>query len=228
MKLEAGDERILKATNQIASRLYLVILALTLFVVLLKYVFFTQDIMAYVLEGVAVLASLGYLGIRTLYAKVPLLKRSDDAIVEIQNSYRAHSFNICTFTYIVGATVLTFGLNQDYIAVSLYMPIVLIPSSIYTFQVIRKGLFVWGSKKAKRVGLKNFKMRVALGSVFFGVLTQWSEMFKEGVFHPTGLIWVAGMGAFWGLGMYFFIKFLFEKSERYAEKELLNNENKDD
>jgi len=227
MKLEASDERILKETNQIASKLYLTILALTLFVALLKLAFFTQELMAYVLELIAVLASLGYLLVRTLYAKIPLIKYSDEAILEIQNSYRARSFNICAFTYIFGEAVLMFGLNQDYIAVSLYIPIWFIPSAIYTFQVIQKGLFVWGSNKAKKVGLKNFKMRTVLGSVVFGVLTQWSEMFKEGVFHPTGLIWVAVTGTFWGLWMYFIMKAMIGKSERYAEKELIDDDTKD-
>ena len=85
-------------------------------------------------------------------------------------------------------------------------------------------MLVWGSKKAKVKRIKSFKLNVVIGSVLFGLLTQWKFLFKNNSFNPTGLIFVAIAAIVWGIPFYFIMKGMINKSEKIADNQLTNNE----
>ncbi|WP_404814531.1 helix-turn-helix transcriptional regulator [Clostridium estertheticum] len=39
---------------------------------------------------------------------------------------------------------------------------------MYTYKIVKNGLFVWGSKKAEVAGVKLFKLRVTIGLIESG------------------------------------------------------------
>ncbi|MBU3153724.1 hypothetical protein LL037_18160 [Clostridium estertheticum] len=229
MKSKAKDERIVKQSNEICAHLYPLIIILTIIQAIFKYLLLTQNITDYILEIIAILGSIGYLLIRTYITGIPLFRHSDKCVHEIQNRYVMHSFYICFITYVFGEFILMFVFDK-WILSSTYVLVWIIPACIYTFKIVKNGLFVWGSKKAEVAGVKSFKVRVAIGSIFYGVVMEWKVLFKNNNFHPIGLILVIMMAIGWGIPFYFIMKSIKNKSERHSNNELMEieQENKND
>ncbi|APC40865.1 DUF6773 family protein [Clostridium estertheticum] len=223
MKAKLKDERIVKQSNEICARLYPLIIILTIIQVIFKYFLLTQNITDYILEINAILGSSGYLFIRTYVTGIPLFKHSDKCIHEIQNRYIMHSFYICFIIYVFGEFILMFAFDKLILS-STYVLVWIIPACIYTFKIVKNGLFVWGSKKAEVAGVKSFKVRVAIGSIFYGVVMEWKVLFKNNSFHPIGLVLVIIMAIVWGILFYFIMKSIRNKSERHSNNELMEME----
>lgn len=219
MSLEAKDERIMKVNNRIAAPLYALILVMTFLVAIIKLLFITQDIVDFILEIVAVFGSIGYVCIRLAAIQVPLFTKSDEIISEIQNRYRAHGFYICFATFVFGEFILMFVFDKVLIT-ALYILVWSVPSIIYTVLVIKKGVFILGSKRTEKSSMSSFKKRVVIGSGFFGIVCGWSFLFKDGSFQPMGLLAVAGMAVGWGIPFYFIMKAMIKKSESIADKKV--------
>jgi hypothetical protein len=173
----------------------------------------------FVLEVIALTGSLGYYIIRSFISQTPLLPHSDDCIKEIQFTYLSQSFLICFVTYVIGEFILMY-LIDNFIIVGLYVTIWFIPASIYTFLGIKKGLMVWGTKKAEKTGLRAFKKRVFVGSIFFGIVVGRDFVFNNGVFKPIGILWILGLSVGWGIPFYLIMKALINKSELNSDNEL--------
>ncbi|APQ96704.1 DUF6773 family protein [Clostridium botulinum] len=218
-KLE--DERIVKKTNKVIAPMYVLILALTCIAAIIKYIFFTQEISNYILELVAIIGSIGYLIFISIVNHIPIFSSEDQCIKELQNKYRTYSFNICFCVYVVGEFILLLIQGEEfYRIIGFYLLIWFIPSIIITRKLIKKGLFVWGSKKRKKNGIKEFRKHCILGSLFYGVFMEWSSLWKNRSFNPIGIVRILGMAALWGIPFYFIMKLFMDNSEKNSDREL--------
>lgn len=222
MRLGYRDERIVKRTNGISAKLYPVIMALTIIMAVAKYFLVTQNVEDYILEMVAIVGSLGYLLIRSIITQIPVIGYSDECIQELQNSYRAHSFNICFFLYVFGEFILFFIFDKLEVA-TLYIPIWSIPAFIYTVYSIKNGLFIWGSKKKQVNNIKSFKRNTIIGSLFYGTVVGGNHLFDNGKFNPMGIVTIIMLALMWGIPFYFIMKVLIKESEKCANDELKNS-----
>lgn len=227
MSKKQKDERIKKETNKIIAPLYGLILILTCIVAVAKYILLTHEISNYILELMAIIVSMGYLIIRSLSNGISIFSSEDECIKELQNTYRTHSFSICFWVYIVGEFILVLIPGQEIEISGLYVFIWFIPSIIITVKAIKRGLFVWGSKNREKKGIASFKKRVLLGSLFFGIFTGWSDLWKGGMVHPVGIVWILGRAVAWGIPFYFIMKLMISKGEKNSDKELDKAENLD-
>jgi len=81
-------------------------------------------------------------------------------------------------------------------------------------------LLIWGSKSRERKGLASLKKSVLIGSLFFGIFTGWDNLWKDGIFHPTGIIFIIGCAFCWGILFYFTMKLIISNGEKNSNKEL--------
>jgi len=123
------------------------------------------------------------------------------------------------FIYIYGEFILMFGFNK--IAIStMYIAVWFIPACIITVQMLKKGLFIWGSKKVEKKATKSFKKNVIIGSLCFGIIMGGKELFSNGAFNPKGILWILGYALGWGIPFYFMMNALIKTSEKKADNEL--------
>ncbi|OPD19527.1 hypothetical protein AL710_13630 [Clostridium botulinum] len=215
------DERIVKEANKVIAPMYVLILVLTCIGAIIKYIFFTQEISNYILELVATIGAMGYLIFISIINHIPIFSSEDQCIRELQNKYRTYSFNICFWVYVFGEFILLLIQREEfYKIVGFYFLIWFIPSIIITRKLIKKGLFVWGSKKREKNGMKSFRKHCILGSLFYGIFMKWDSVWKDGTFNPKGILYILGMAAFWGMPFYFIMKLLIFNSEKNSDKEL--------
>lgn len=228
MRKKQKDERIVKETNKVIAPLYLFILILTCIAAVAKYIFLTHQIINYILELIALIGSIGYLLVRSKPNGIPIFSSKDECIKEFQNTYRTHSFYVCFWVYIIGEFILLFIPGQELEMVIFYIFIWFIPSLIITVKSIKKGLFIWGTKIRKKTGIASFKKRVLIGSLFFGLFTAWGHLWKNGIFHPMGILFILGAAATWGIPFYFIMTLMMSKSEKNSDKELEKAEKLDE
>ncbi|MCC5424158.1 DUF6773 family protein [Clostridium botulinum] len=215
------DERIVKEANKVIAPMYVLILVLTCIGAIIKYIFFNQEISNYILELVATIGAMGYLIFISIINHIPIFSSEDQCIRELQNKYRTYSFNICFWVYVFGEFILLLIQGEEfYKIVGFYFLIWFIPSIIITRKLIKKGLFVWGSKKREKNGMKSFRKHCILGSLFYGIFMKWDSVWKDGTFNPKGILYILGMAVFWGMPFYFIMKLLISNSEKNSDKEL--------
>lgn len=190
------DERIVKETNKISAPMYMLILALTCIVAIIKYIFFTQEISNYILELVAIIGSIGYLIFISIVNHIPVFSSKDQCIKELQNKYRTYSFNICFCIYVVDEVILLVIEGEEFYKMVAFYPFIwLIPGITITRKSIKKGLLIWVSKKRKKNGIKKFRIGCIFCSLFYGVFMKWSSLWKNGSFNPMGIVWILEMAA---------------------------------
>lgn len=222
------DERIMKETNKIIAPIYVLILILTCIVAVTKYIFLTHQLSYYILELMAIIGPISYLLVRSLLKGIPIFSSEDECIKELQNTYRTHSFYFCFWVYVIGEFILPLIPGQDVEIVAFYIFIWFIPSTIITVKGIKRGLFVWGSKKREKKGILSLKKATLLGSLFFGIFTDGNYLFKDGTFQPTEIVWILGMAVGWGIPFYFGMKLMIYNGEKNSNKELEKAEKLDE
>ncbi|MBU5483908.1 hypothetical protein KQI86_06170 [Clostridium sp. MSJ-11] len=214
------DERIIKETNKISSPLYLLILILTVTVAVTKYIFFTQELSNYILEIAAITVSMGYLISNSLINGIPIFSSDDECINELQNKYRARSFEICFYTYVFGEFIALLVPGQALGITALYILIWIVPSAIFTVKAVKRGLLIWGGENRKKKTIVDFKKRVILGSLFYGTFMRWEYLWEQGKFQPMEILKILGAAAMWGIPFYFTMKLIISNGEKKSNKEL--------
>ncbi len=214
------DERIIKETNKISSPLYLLILILTVIVSSTKYIFFTQELSNYILEVLAISVSMGYLIISSLINGIPIFSSGDECINELQNKYRARSFEICFYTYVFGEFILLLIPGQSLGIIAFYILIWIVPGAIFTVKAIKRRLLLWGGENRKKKTIADFKKRVILGSLFYGIFMRWEHLWEQGKFQPMEILKILGAAAMWGIPFYFIMKLIISNGEKKSNKEL--------
>lgn len=220
MRNTQKDERILKENNKITAPLYVLILLLTFIVSITKYMFIAREFSNYILELIATVTSIGYLFFKSLFSRIPIFSSPDECIKELQNVYRAHSFFICFWVYIIGEFILILVPGQEHKIVGLYFLIWFIPSIIISSKSIKRGLLIWGSKSREKKGLTSLKKSVLIGGLFFGIFTGRDYLWKDGIFQPTEIVFIIGIASCWSILFYFIMKMMISKGEKNSKKEL--------
>lgn len=220
---QVPDERILKETNRLGAKMYVAMSILSLLFLIVKFLYRLPWFM-FVVEAAALLICGLYLVIREKKMGILFLKDKDDALKSLQEEIWAKAGSIMMNIVLTGALILLF-LAEDYLNwIVLYCVIWFIPALVYTVLVIKRGLFIWGGKKREKDGKKNFKVRVIIGSAFYGLIVGFPMLFDNGIFQPTGILWIVGLGAFWGILFYFAMIGMMKMSEKKADKELKETE----
>lgn len=220
------DERITKEQNKIIAPMYGLILLLTAMCVVVKYIFFTHQLVYYILDGLAVSISMIYLISRCLFDGISIMLSKDENIKEIQDKYCTQSLYICFWIYITGQFAL-FLLRQEKIeAIGLYFFVWGIPALIITIKCIKNGLFVWGTKKRKKKGIAEFRKRTVIGSLFYGIFMRWVTAWSDSGFslNLKDILAILGMAAMWGIPFYFIMKLFMDKSEKISDKKVADIE----
>lgn len=221
---QVPDERILKETNRLGAKMYIAMWVLSLLFLIVKLVYRLPWFM-FAVEAVALLICGLYVVIRERKMGILFLKDKDDALKNLQAEIWAKASNIMLEIISTGELILLFVAEEYLLWIVLYLVISLIPSLIYTNVVIKRGFFIWGNKKREKEGKKNFKIRVIIGSAFFGLITGFPMLFVNGSFQPTGFLWIIGMGAGWGIMFYFAMIGMMKLSEKKADQDLDEMEN---
>lgn len=210
------DERIEKESNKPAAMMFYVTTVLLVLCITAKIVC-KLPVQVYALE-------IGCLAVSLIYAiadkarnGILWMSEKDDALVAINNKILARAYMIDFWMLAVGEVVFIVVLKEYFWWVSLYLFTLLVPALVITILSLKKGWLVWGGKKQEQKGIKEFRKRVVIGSLFFGVFVGWPQLYSEGTFHPEGILWVLGLGAFWGVMFYFLMLGFIKMSEKKAD-----------
>lgn len=216
---QVPDERILKETNRLGAKMYVAMSILSLLFLIVKLVYRLPWFM-FVVEAAALLICELYVVIREKKMGILFLKDKDDALKSLQEEIWVKAGSIMMDIVLTGALILLFMAEEYLNWIVLYCVIWFIPALVYTILVIKRGLFIWGSKKRETEGKKSFKGRAVIGSAFFGLITGFPMLFEDGTFQLTGILWIIGMGATWGILFYFAMVGMMKLSEKKADKDL--------
>lgn len=209
------DERITKETNALAANAFWLMLILQAGVLAAKLLLGAA--LRVCILDIAVLA-VGFIGMILLRSIKGLWGAKDEALLEIEQAGLAKIFLTMFYMLLVGEFLLVFMDEEN---ILWYMPHVLVwgvPAVYITLQSTRRGLMVWGGKKAETDGKARLLRSTILGAAFFGIVMGGPNCIKDGAFNPAGLIEVIAMGAFWGLLFYWPMRLLVKHSEKAANK----------
>lgn len=213
------DERIIQETNKLASKLFWLLTALLLLLAIGKLLFlqFSPDL--FILETACLIIIPLYILIAKATKGTLFIKAKDDALLNINRAIYTRAFMICFHILVFGEFVLMFLYKEDIFVYALYIPVWMIPALVMTIFSIKSGLLLWGGKSRSQKGKKSLVKSTAVGALFYGVIMGLPEMFHDGQFHPSGLLWVFGMALTWGLLFYFSFSFLISRGEKKADKQ---------
>lgn len=209
------DERITRESNKLTATAFWMMLVLQAAVLAAKLTM-GAPLQVCILD-IAVLAA-GFIGLIVLRTVKGLWGAKDDALREIEQAGLTKVFMVMFWMVILGEFLLVF---LDSANMWWYVPFFIvwgIPALYVTIQSIRKGLMLWGSKKAESNGKSRLALKTAVGALFFGIVMGGPSCFADGAFVPAGLLKVLGMGASWGLLFYLMMLGMLKLGEKKADK----------
>lgn len=222
-KKKVTDERILKESNALSAKMFYVITLLTVIVLVVKLVC-RLPLYVFGLEIIALVASVVYAVVSEGSKGILFLKEKDAELQTIHEGILAKAMMINFFTIIVGELLYLFLAEEYVVWVLSYFAIWLVPALIITVASIKYGWLIWGGKKRETEGKKNFKLRVVLGALVYGLIMGFSHLYHDGAFHAEGILWVLGMAALWGIPFYLIFVGIMKVSENKADKNLKDKE----
>lgn len=213
-----ADERITRESNALISVAFWMMLFLQAGVLAAKLAM-GAAVRVCILD-IAVLAT-GFIGLIVLRTVKGLWGAKDDALREIEQAGLSKIFGTMLWMMLLGELLLVFldGENLRW-----YVPFFLVwcvPALYVTIQSIRKGLMLWGSKKAESTGKSRLAKSTALGALFFGIVMGGPDCFVDGAFQVSGLWKVLGMGAMWGILFYLMMLGMLKLGERKADQAVI-------
>ncbi len=220
-----ADERITRESNALIAVAFWMMLFLQAGVLAAKLAM-GAAVRVCILD-IAVLAT-GFIGLIVLRTVKGLWGAKDDALREIEQAGLSKIFGTMLWMMLLGELLLVFldGENLRW-----YVPFFLVwcvPALYVTIQSIRKGLMLWGSKKAESTGKSRLAKSTALGALFFGIVMGGPDCFADGVFQISGLWKVLGMGAMWGILFYLMMLGMLKLGERKADQAVTTAEEASD
>ena len=210
-----ADERITRESNALAATAFWMMLILQAGVLAAKLA--TGANVLVCIQDIAVLA-VGLIGLIVLRTVKGLWGTKDDALREIEQAGLSRVFGTMLWMMLLGELLLVF---LDSANMWWYVPFFIvwgIPALYVTIQSIRKGLMLWGSRKAESTGKSRLAKSTAVGALFFGIVMGGPDCFANGAFVPSGLLKVLGMGAMWGILFYLMMLGMLKLGERKADK----------
>ncbi|MCR5754564.1 MAG: hypothetical protein K6G30_07125 [Acetatifactor sp.] len=221
------DERIEKESNRLSAKMFYLISILMVASIIAK-LYYKVPLYVYTLE----LISLAVSGIFCIVSEwkhgILLLTKKDEALLSIHHKILAKAFTL-SFEIIITGELLFLFVAKEYIKwLGLYLVIWGVPALLITYFSIKNGWFIWGTEKKEKDGKKELKKRTAMGALFFGVFMGFPMLFRGGMFHPEGLLWIFGMAAGWGIPFYLIFTGMMKIAERRADKNIVGKEPADE
>lgn len=213
------DERIIRESNALSAKMYYVITALTMLSLVVKAVY-GLPLLAYMLEALALAASIVYIIAAKAVKGLLFVTGRDDALQIIHEKILSKAFMIMFNIYIYGELIFVFIWEENIAWVVSYLVIWFIPCLIILIKSIRNGWLIWGSKKKETDGKKALRIRTAVGALFFGIFVGFEFVFHDGIFDPRGILWVLGLALGWGIPFYFVFLGIMKGSEKKADEKL--------
>lgn len=223
-KKNVPDERIEKESNKLMAKMYYLMTILTTVSVVAKLVC-NVPIWVYALELVSLVASIVYIVINELRKRILFVKDKDEDLLTIHRAVLSKAYMISFWVILFGEVVFLFVAGDYFWWLCAYLAIAMVPALIYTIASIKNGWLIWGSKKRETEGKKNFKVRVVIGSLAYGIFMGFPMLIKGGKFDPMGILWILGMAAMFGIPFYFAMMLMIKVAEKKADKNLEEKEN---
>lgn len=217
------DERIAKEYNGLSAKMYYVITALTVISLIVK-ILCKVPVYVYALEIITLVASTGYALFKELQNGILFIREKDDSLLNIHQEILSKAMMIAFWFMIIGECVFFLAFEEYMVWLISYFCIWMVPAIIITICSIKNGWMIWGSKKREQDGMKDFKKRVIIGSLVFGLIMGGSFLFRDGSFQASGILWILGMAAGWGIPFYFIMATMVKKAEKQANQQLAEKE----
>lgn len=215
------DERIEKESNQLFAKLYYLVLVSAI-ACLIGKIAYGLPFYLYALEIIVLLAMIIYVVVKEAGSGVLFMKNRDDATQVFHEGVLAKAFNLAFNIVVDGECLLIFGLliwAREYFFSGLSYLVIWFPAAlIHTVVAIKRGWFVWGTKKKEQEGKQNFGKRVIVGSLFFGCFMGLFFMIIHGEFAVRYLVMMPILAAMWGIPFYLVMLFMMKKAEKQADK----------
>ena len=200
-----------------AAKMYVLLSVLTIAAIIVK-VYYRVPIYVYALELLSLAVSGIYLIVAELKYGILFVKDKDEELLSIHYKILSKAMMTSFWMLITGEIIFLFAVHEYTEWVVLYLVVWGIPAIIMSLFSIKNGWLIWGTKKKEKDGKKELKKRTAIGALFFGLFMGWSMMFKDGVFHIEGLLWVFGMALGWGVPFYLIFAGFMKLSETKADQ----------
>lgn len=222
-KKQPVDERIRKESNQLSAKMFYFIMLLNLISLIVKIVC-KVPVYLYVMEMMCLVAGILIVVVEEKRKGILFMKEKDEVLQTLHEEILTKAFNVNFWIMIFGELLLMLGLlafaPKYFFWVVSYFVIWMPPALIITIASMKRGWLIWGTKKREVTGKKEFIKRVIIGSAFFGLFMAFPSIFKDGSFHPSGLLLALGMGAAWGIMFYFLFMGVMKIAEKNADKKV--------
>lgn len=218
------DERITRQTNALVARLLPLMLALQTIVLVVKLVL--GGGMTCLLDAIALAVGAGLAAI--LLTVKGVWRAGDEALQEIRDTCLSGAF-AAMFAVLISGEFVCVMIDDAHMA--WYVPTVLVwfvPAAILTMQIIRRGLYHWGGRKAEQNGKKRLALSTAIAALFFGIVVGGEKCIVDGAFEPKGMLTVLGMAASWGVLFYLGMSLMLKVGGKQADKAVAEAESCDD
>ncbi|MBQ8202270.1 MAG: hypothetical protein IJZ74_10960 [Clostridia bacterium] len=219
------DERLARETNAMTARMYWLMLALQLSVLIVKLVL-GAGLMQCILDLLVLAVGLG--GMAILRTAKGLWGAKDEVLREIDDACLTKLFMAMFWLLVFGEFLLAFSDGRN---LWWYAPYVLVwglPAVVITVKSLRQGLLLWGGRQQEKAGKARLLKGTVLGAVFFGVVIGGPSCFKDGSFQPSGLVQVLMMGAVWGTLFYVMFSAMMKRGEKAADQAVAEAETRMD
>ncbi len=227
-KQKVVDERIEKESNKLSAKMYGLMLVLTNACLIYKIVK-GLPFYLYALEIIVELTMILYLLVKESQSGILFMNKRDEATQTLHEGILAKAFNLAFNIVVEGEFLVMFGLliwaREYFFWVLSYLLIWFPAALIITILSIKRGWFVWGTKKKEQEGKKNFGKRVVIGSLEYGCFMSVFFMIMKGEISLKLLALIPIMAAMWGIPFYFIMLFLMKKAEKQADKKVEAVEN---
>lgn len=241
---QVKDERIEKESNKLTVPMFY-LLSVELLACLIVKLVLGEPWYNFVLELACLVPAWGYVLVKRAQNGILVIKEKDEALLTIRNAIMSKAFMISFFVIILGELFYMFAVT-DYFSSNgiihsdgeiwtremtwmlVYLAVWFVPALIFTIFTLKKGWMIWGSKKRETVGKKAFAKRVAVGSLFYGLIMGLPELIKHGFFYAKGWLMILGLSAMWGILFYFAMIGMIKYSEKKADKAVEEQEGADE
>lgn len=222
-KNQVVDERIQKESNRLNAKMYY-LLTILVFALLVVKLFAKAPFQVYLLEVVTLLAGGIYLVVAEVKKGIFFVKEKDEVIRTLHEQNLTNAMFVEFVMLVFGELIYLFFLKEYFYWLPAYFLVWMPSALIITIASIKNGWLIWGSKKREKDGKKDFKKRVIIGSLFYGVFVGWPFVYENGVFKPEGILWILGLAAMWGIPFYFLFIGFMKVAEKKADQKVLKEE----
>lgn len=222
-KKQVVDERIQKESNRLNAKMFYLLTALVFGLLIVKLCA-KAPLPVYLLEVITLVAGGIYFVAAEVKKGIFLVKDKDEVIKTLHEQNLSKAMYLEFSILVFGELVYLFLMIEYFYWLPAYFLVWLPPALIITIASIKNGWLIWGSKKREKEGKKDFKKRVVIGSIFYGVIVGWPFVFEDGVFKPEGILRILALAAMWGFLFYFIFIGMMKVAEKKADRKLLKEE----